>query len=336
METAATARERVSRRVVNSPRRRKSSSLGAREIRRLLQLGICLAIFLALFVGNSFFPGHLEKLRGTLQETLHETTNFQEVFSNLGKSVAKKVPAGELIGDLWVEVFGAGKPAEAAGTPPPLSAANSPPHSTDFNGYTSTMSVDTVTAEGLLSRLKTPVFSAVIPPPAVTVPPAADAPPPTPSPQPTSHPYDGPPLPRKVSMQYRDLELQDTMVPVIGSLTSNYGYRNHPRSGKMEFHYGADIGANIGTDICAFAEGTVDFIGQSPAYGMYIQLRHPSGVTSFYAHCSKLCKNRGDKVSMGEKIAEVGATGDATGPHLHMEIRRDGIFYDPTYYLESQ
>ncbi|MEG2958549.1 MAG: peptidoglycan DD-metalloendopeptidase family protein [Oscillospiraceae bacterium] len=336
METAATARERVRRPTVNNPRRRKSSGLGAREIRRLLQLGICLAIFLVLFVGNSFFPGHLAKLRGTLQETLHETTNFQEVFSNLGKSVAKKVPAGDLIGDLWVEVFGAGKPAEAAGTLPPLSATNRPPNSADFNGYTSTMSVDTVTAEGLLSRLQTPAAPAITPTPAVTVPPVADEPIPTPSPQPTSHPYDGPPLPERVSMEYQDLALRETTVPVMGSLTSNYGYRNHPQSGKMEFHYGADIGADTGTEIDAFAAGTVDFIGQSPAYGMYIQLRHDSGVTTFYAHCSKLCKNRGDKVSMGEKIAEVGATGDATGPHLHLEVKRDGIFYDPTYYLENR
>lgn len=336
MENTVTVRDRVSRRTVNSPHRRKSSGLGAREIRRLLQLGICLAIFLVLFVGNSFFPSHLEKLRDTLQETLHETTNFQEVFSRLGESVAKKVPAGELIGDLWVEVFGSGKPAEAAGTLPPLLATNTPPHSTGFNGYTPTIAVDKVTAEEFLSRLQTPAVSAVIPPPAATVPPIADEPVPTPSPQPTSRPYHGPPLPKRVSMEYRDLGLNETTVPVMGSLTSNYGYRNHPKSGKNEFHYGADIGADTGTEIDAFASGTVDFIGQSPAYGMYIQLRHPGGVTSFYAHCSRLCKNQGDKVSMGEKIAEVGATGDATGPHLHLEIRRDGIFYDPTYYLENK
>ncbi|MEG1240544.1 MAG: M23 family metallopeptidase, partial [Oscillospiraceae bacterium] len=316
METVATARDRARRRTVNSPRRRKSSSLGAGEVKRLLQLGICLAIFLVLFVGNSFFPGHLAKLRGTLQETLHETTNFQEVFSNLGKSVAKKVPAGDLIGDLWVEVFGGGKPAEAAGTLPPLAEETRITHHAGFNGYTSAMAVDTVTAEELLSRLQTPAVLAVTPTPAATVPPVADEPPPTPSPQPTSRPYHGPPLPNRVSMEYRDLGLHETTVPVMGSLTSNYGYRNHPKSGKNEFHYGADIGANTGTEIDAFAAGTVDFIGQSPAYGMYIQLRHDGGVTTFYAHCSKLCKNRGDKVSMGEKIAEVGATGDATGPHL--------------------
>ncbi|MEG1072643.1 MAG: M23 family metallopeptidase [Oscillospiraceae bacterium] len=336
METVATARDRARRRTVNSPRRRKSSSLGAGEVKRLLQLGICLAIFLVLFVGNSFFPGHLAKLRGTLQETLHETTNFQEVFSNLGKSVAKKVPAGDLIGDLWVEVFGGGKPAEAAGTLPPLAEETRITHHAGFNGYTSAMAVDTVTAEELLSRLQTPAALAVTPTPAATVPPVADEPPPTPSPQPTSRPYHGPPLPNRVSMEYRDLGLHETTVPVMGSLTSNYGYRNHPKSGKNEFHYGADIGANTGTEIDAFAAGTVDFIGQSPAYGMYIQLRHDSGVTTFYAHCSKLCKNRGDKVSMGEKIAEVGATGDATGPHLHLEVKRDGIFYDPTYYLENR
>ncbi|MEG1746911.1 MAG: M23 family metallopeptidase [Oscillospiraceae bacterium] len=305
-------------------------------MKRLLQLGICLAIFLVLFVGNSFFPGHLAKLRGTLQETLHETTNFQEVFSNLGKSVAKKVPAGDLIGDLWVEVFGGGKPAEAAGTLPPLAEETRITHHAGFNGYTSAMAVDTVTAEELLSRLQTPAALAVTPTPAATVPPVADEPSPTPSPQPTSRPYHGPPLPNRVSMEYRDLGLHETTVPVMGSLTSNYGYRNHPKSGKNEFHYGADIGANTGTEIDAFAAGTVDFIGQSPAYGMYIQLRHDGGVTTFYAHCSKLCKNRGDKVSMGEKIAEVGATGDATGPHLHLEVKRDGIFYDPTYYLENR
>lgn len=80
----------------------------------------------------------------------------------------------------------------------------------------------------------------------------------------------------------------------------------------------------------------MDYIGQDDSYGLYLQLDHGNGIKSFYAHCSKLCVSKGQLVAMGEKIAEVGSTGNATGPHLHLELKLDGMHLDPTQYVETK
>ncbi len=85
----------------------------------------------------------------------------------------------------------------------------------------------------------------------------------------------------------------------------------------------------------AFADGTVDFIGESEAYGLYIQLDHGNGVKTFYCHCSALYAQKGEEISAGQTIAAVGDTGNATGPHLHLEIKRDGVLLNPVYYIET-
>ena len=99
-------------------------------------------------------------------------------------------------------------------------------------------------------------------------------------------------------------------------------------------HDGVDIAADTGTEILAFADGKVDYIGESEAYGQYFQLRHSNGVTTFYAHCSELLVQKGEHVKMGEVVARVGSSGNTTGPHLHMEMKKEGRFIDPLPYIE--
>jgi murein DD-endopeptidase MepM/ murein hydrolase activator NlpD len=86
---------------------------------------------------------------------------------------------------------------------------------------------------------------------------------------------------------------------------------------------------------CHTADGVVEYIGESKIYGQYIKLRHAGGVTTFYAHCSKLCARKGQKVSMGDIIAKVGESGNATGPNLHFEIKLDGVFLNPLNYIDA-
>ena len=119
-------------------------------------------------------------------------------------------------------------------------------------------------------------------------------------------------------------------------VSSASGWREHPIEGGEKFHAGVDLAAPSGDPIGAFADGVVDYIGESPAYGLYLQLRHDGGVTSFYAHCSKLCVQQGQTVTLGEKIAEVGDTGETTGAHLHFELRLDGELLNPLYYIETE
>ena len=121
---------------------------------------------------------------------------------------------------------------------------------------------------------------------------------------------------------------------MFGPLWSTYGYRDHPVDGEYKFHNGVDIGGQEGDAIGAFADGTVDYIGKNDTHGLYLQLDHGNGIKSFYAHCSKLCVSKGQLVAAGEKVAEVGSTGVATGPHLHLELKWNGLHLDPSYYVE--
>ena len=120
--------------------------------------------------------------------------------------------------------------------------------------------------------------------------------------------------------------------PVKGTVTSRYGARE-PTDIISANHYGIDIGANMGTEIVASTDGTVEQVSEEGEYGKHIKIRNGEAVT-LYAHCSELLVKEGQKVKQGEKIALVGDTGKATGPHLHFEIRRNNNIINPEYILK--
>ncbi len=115
--------------------------------------------------------------------------------------------------------------------------------------------------------------------------------------------------------------------PTTGTITSRFG----TRWGKQ--HKGLDIGASTGTPIKAAASGTVTKAGRTSDYGNIVVISHGNGIETYYAHCSKLYVTVGQKVSQGEQIAAVGSTGRSTGPHLHLEIRVNGVAQNPQNYL---
>ena len=118
----------------------------------------------------------------------------------------------------------------------------------------------------------------------------------------------------------------DYCTPVCGVISSGFGYREHPIEGEEKFHYGIDLAADTGTEIRCFANGTVTAVGESSSYGKYLTVSHSGGYSTLYAHCSKVVVTSGTKVKEGQKIAEVGETGLATGPHLHFELH-DAFFF---------
>ena len=122
--------------------------------------------------------------------------------------------------------------------------------------------------------------------------------------------------------------------PCGGEITSPFGYRVHPVSGETTFHYGVDLRAATGSDICAVSDGTVVETGKGEIFGNYVKVQHEDGFMSFYAHLSKTLVKQGDSVSMGEKVGLAGATGIATGPHLHFEMRKDGKVLNPQKVME--
>lgn len=121
--------------------------------------------------------------------------------------------------------------------------------------------------------------------------------------------------------------------PASSRITSQYGYRI--LFGVRDFHTGIDIGASTGTNIVAAESGTVILAsyGWNGGYGNYIIVNHGNGLTTRYAHASKLYVSVGQTVTRGQVIAAIGSTGNSTGPHLHFEVRQNGSHKNPLNYL---
>ena len=112
-------------------------------------------------------------------------------------------------------------------------------------------------------------------------------------------------------------------------ITSGFGMREHPIWHGLRPHKGVDYGAPIGTPIMAMADGTVKFAGWQNGYGNCVELQHANGRSTFYAHMSKIAVRQGEKIAQSEVIGNVGATGWATGPHLHFEFRINEEYQSP-------
>lgn len=124
--------------------------------------------------------------------------------------------------------------------------------------------------------------------------------------------------------------------PGYSRISSGYGYREHPISGTRKFHDGIDLAAPSGTDILAFASGTVTVSGWNDGgYGNYIRIDHGGGLESFYGHCKKFYIKAGAKVKAGQRIAAVGTTGASTGNHLHFGVHKNGSTSNPLNYVSQ-
>lgn len=121
--------------------------------------------------------------------------------------------------------------------------------------------------------------------------------------------------------------------PTSGWLTSGFGYRRSPFTGLKTFHKGVDISAPIGTPIIAPADGVVIFVGRQDNYGKMLVIQHGYGITTRYGHISNTSLKVGNNVKRGYQVATVGNTGRSTGPHLHYEVRLNGIPTDPIKYF---
>ncbi len=125
--------------------------------------------------------------------------------------------------------------------------------------------------------------------------------------------------------------------PIAGNIrmSSSYGNRKDPFTGKRAFHAGADFPAPSGTTVLAAGKGKVSFVGKRSGYGNVVEVTHDGGLVTRYAHLSAFLVKEGQSVSTGTPIARVGSTGRSTGPHLHFEVRRKDSAVDPTRYLSA-
>ncbi|HUV21378.1 MAG TPA: M23 family metallopeptidase [Gammaproteobacteria bacterium] len=120
-----------------------------------------------------------------------------------------------------------------------------------------------------------------------------------------------------------------------GWLSSYFGMRTHPLSGRREMHKGIDFAGSMGGQVIAVAKGVVTYSGKRYSYGNLIEIAHGNGYSTRYAHNSRLLVSVGDTVEKGFQIAEIGSSGRSTGPHVHFEVLKDGREVNPIPFIRA-
>jgi len=126
------------------------------------------------------------------------------------------------------------------------------------------------------------------------------------------------------------------IMPTVGEISSPFGWRINPVTGRRQLHKGIDIAAPMKAPILAASEGIVSDVGwDDGGYGNFVELKHPDGSLTLYGHASRVLATKGQEINQGQIIAEVGSTGRSTGPHLHFEVQIDKKVVDPSPYFQS-
>ena len=280
-----------------------------------VRLIVCGAVFVVLVAVKLLFPGAIGGLARSVGDLLGRNADFRAAFAAIGRAVSGEQDVGDSLQDAYVAVF---DPASRPDGQPDRTAAGGGvlvPGERLLRFTASTL------PEPDPDRVRETVLDAG------ALPEQADA-----SAASLSWSYTFRPLPDNASMEQRNLGFEHC-TPVLGKMNSGFGWREHPVTGGDKFHYGVDLGAAEGTDILAFAGGEVYATGESSTLGNYIMLRHEGGYVTLYGHCSRVVVTSGE-VEMGQKIAEVGATGQVTGPHLHFELHDGDLYLNPIYYVQ--
>ena len=280
----------------------------------MIRLVACGTAFVLLVVAKLALPARMERFNAKLAEVLSRNMDVQAVFSAVGRGIA-----GDGSGAAE-EVYQAVFHPEASGGAAVETALAMPDElpAMDMLREYQTALPDTVPKEETTSEAQ----------------PAQESPTQTEVSTLAYVLYSDKNLPEDVSLEQVILDF-DYCTPVCGTISSPFGYREHPVEGEERFHYGVDLAADTGTTVSCFADGTVTAGGESSSYGKYCIVTHSGGYTTLYAHCSHITVSSGAEVARGEKIAEVGETGMATGPHLHFELHQNGAYLNPIYYVSS-
>ena len=293
---------------------KKEEKLCQWERMQLGRLFFVFLLFLAVFIGKRAYPVKMLAAGERIMDVLSHNMDIEAVFSRLGSSITGADEMMKGLETFCVEVFGELKQEEAAVVKE--AAILAPVLPAVHSGLLENQLEHTrlcVTEKSVISEEEEiPAVGTVV----------------------IAMPAPETPLPEGYTADKLSFGSLETVAPVVGHLNSGYGYRIHPIKGTRCFHGGADISARAGDPIGAFADGVVEYTGEDDSYGLYLQLDHGNGIKSFYAHCQSLCVRKGESVSAGECVATVGATGTATGPHLHLELKCAGLRVDPAYYVE--
>lgn len=137
-----------------------------------------------------------------------------------------------------------------------------------------------------------------------------------------------------------DRQLQAEVYPAgwpveSGWVSSGFGVRSDPFTGRKAIHEGVDIASRLGSPIKALGGGVVSYAGEKQGYGMVVEINHGNGYTTRYAHAREVLVKVGDRIEKGQEVALVGSSGRSTGPHLHFEVLREGRAVNPSSYLKA-
>ena len=138
---------------------------------------------------------------------------------------------------------------------------------------------------------------------------------------------------RSKAIKAKDYSTGEFVSPVTGDITSGFGYRDAPTAGASTYHEAIDIAAPAGSPVVAADGGKVTKVGYNGGYGISVTIDHGNGKYTIYNHLQDYSVQKGDAVTKGQEIARVGSTGISTGPHLDFQVRVNGTYVDPTYFL---
>ena len=298
ISTAAAVKQKTAYR---SGRRQtgKGNAMSDRERFRLIRLVICGSVFVLLVAAKLLLPGKMADFNRKLSETMSRNIDVQAVFSAVGDLFTRGGTPSMTADEVYQAVFhpeaAAQKTAASTGGSTALSLS-------ELQKWRNIPEeTDPLPAGDEDAAQEETAMDLVL--------------------------YSDEDLPENVSMRQEILGF-DHETPLKAALSSSFGYREHPVEGEERFHYGVDLAA-------CFADGTVTAVGESSSYGKYCTVAHANGCTTLYAHCSRISVTSGTAVKEGEKLGEVGETGMATGPHLHFELQKDGVYLNPIYYVET-
>ena len=293
----------------------KDEALRPKDRRLLLQVVICGSIFVLLVVAKLLLPAKMASLNQRISNALHQNMDVQTVFSVVGDMFTGQQDAGGAAEEVYQAVFHPETKSSIRETSAPAGITDGGQAALDSLRTYRAENISAETEEAAQGEEKTATEQTEVSTLAYVL-------------------YSDKNLPENVSLEQAILGF-DYCTPLAGALTSDFGYREHPVEGEERFHYGVDLAADSGTAICCFAGGTVTAVGESSSYGKYCIVAHEGGYSTLYAHCSRITISSGKTVKKGEKIAEVGETGIATGPHLHFELQKDGVYLNPIYYVST-
>lgn len=325
---------------------RRGSARGGRrtaaqaESRALARLTICGVVFVLLVAVKLLFPEAVSGFARSAGQLIGRNADFKEAFAAMGRAVSGQAAVSDSLQDAYTAVFSPSPPLEEESAAPSRTKASLDPGARLLR-YTAVrlpeaeaepMAEIVVDLDGAPAPQSPPEEPAGEPEPPAAPAAETEEEDDTTAAEAVSYVYTMPAMPDNASLEQRNLGFAHTS-PIRGALSSAFGWREHPIEGGNKFHYGVDLAADQGTDILAFADGEVYATGESSTLGNYIMLQHQGGYITLYAHCSRVTAADGAVVK-GEKIAEVGDTGLATGPHLHFELHDGDLYLNPIFYVE--